>query len=64
MGSSMIGPNSSFASVVKRINWSAEQLDAELSILAIHILVEMLQIPTPMVSPCLGDDVLRFLTVF
>ena len=49
---------------VKRINWSAEQVDPELSMLAIHILVEMLQIPTPMVSPCLGGDGLRFLTVF
>lgn len=35
---------------IKRIEWSDEELDPELSILAIHILVELLQIPTPPVS--------------
>ena len=34
---------------VKRIDWDTETIDPELSMLAIHILVELLHIPTPRV---------------
>lgn len=35
---------------VKRIDWDTDTIDPELTMLAIHILVELLQIPTPKVS--------------
>jgi uncharacterized Fe-S radical SAM superfamily protein PflX len=37
---------------VDRINWADEHIDPELAMLAIHILVELLQIPTPQVFYC------------
>lgn len=38
---------------VKRIDWESDTIDPELAMLAIHILVELLQIATPaVISEC------------
>jgi hypothetical protein len=47
---------------VRRIDWDTEEIDPELSMLAIHIVVELLQIATPRVSlraPCFCVHLMR-----